>query len=90
MMRRSTGCTPGWSSWRGIMTTASPRSRPPVRGKPSSAADLLPVLFSRELDLQQMSFAVGEVLAHLHYLAARGRLARVMGDDGVERFHTPD
>lgn len=84
------GCTPGWSSWRGIMTTASPRSRPPVRGKPSSAADLLPVLFSRELDLQQMSFAVGEVLAHLHYLAARGRLARVMGDDGVERFHTPD
>lgn len=57
--------------------------------EPSSAADLLPVLFSRELDLQQMSFAVGEVLAHLHHLVGLGRLARTMDDDGVERFGKP-
>ncbi|MDP1535080.1 MAG: MBL fold metallo-hydrolase, partial [Rubrivivax sp.] len=53
---------------------------------PKSAADLLPVLFRRPLDLHQTTFAMGESIAHLHALASRGRLVPVAGDDGVLRF----
>jgi len=53
---------------------------------PASAADIVPVLFMRELDLHQMTFALGESLAHLHALWYEGRLRRVAGDDGVFRF----
>jgi glyoxylase-like metal-dependent hydrolase (beta-lactamase superfamily II) len=54
--------------------------------RPQSAKDLLPVLFRRPLDRHQTAFALGEALAHLHYLEARGEVARVPGDDGVARF----
>ncbi len=57
-------------------------------GKPRSAADMLPVLFRRTLDLHQTTFAMGESVAHLHALAARGRLRGVRGTDGVQRFQT--
>ncbi len=50
-----------------------------------SAHDLFKVLFHRELDAQQMSFALGESLAHLHYLENRNQLARVTSD-GAVRF----
>jgi len=53
--------------------------------KPHSAYDLFAVLFKRELDAQQTSFALGESLAHLHYLEARGELSRT-SHDGIERF----
>jgi glyoxylase-like metal-dependent hydrolase (beta-lactamase superfamily II) len=53
-----------------------------------SAADMLPVLFKRELDLHQMTFAMGEAIAHLHALAEDGRMRRVPGADGVMRFIT--
>ena len=43
---------------------------------PQSAAELLPVLFKRKLDLHQMTFAMGESIAHLHALWFRGKLAR--------------
>jgi glyoxylase-like metal-dependent hydrolase (beta-lactamase superfamily II) len=56
------------------------------RAKPCSAADLLPVLFRRPLDLHQTTFAMGEAVAHLHALAEEGKLAPVIGDDGVRRF----
>ena len=56
--------------------------------RPSSAADLLPVLFRRHLDRHQMGFALGEALAHLHYLRGLGTLAGETGDDGVNRFMT--
>lgn len=52
------------------------------------AADLLPVLFKRKLDLHQTTFAMGESLAHLHALWYRGQLERRRGDDGVWRFST--
>jgi glyoxylase-like metal-dependent hydrolase (beta-lactamase superfamily II) len=52
----------------------------------SSAADLLPVLFRRQLDAHQMGFALGEALAHLHYLERQGILIRERGADGVDRF----
>ena len=54
--------------------------------RPASAADLMPVLFRRRLDRHQMGFALGEALAHLHYLEQQGTLARQRGADGVDRF----
>ena len=56
------------------------------RERPCSAADLLPVLFKRPLDLHQTTFAMGEAIAHLHALASRGQLAGRLDADGVRRF----
>jgi glyoxylase-like metal-dependent hydrolase (beta-lactamase superfamily II) len=53
---------------------------------PTSAADLLPVLFKRTLDLHQTTFAMGEALSHLHLLHQQGRLAERIDADGVRRF----
>ena len=55
---------------------------------PTSARDLVPVLFRRELDLHQMTFALGEALFHLHTLWLEGRLRRSLDADGVFRFRT--
>ena len=55
---------------------------------PRTGAEIIPVLFRRELDLHQLSFAIGEALAHLHYLVGLGRLKRETGADGVYRFLT--
>jgi glyoxylase-like metal-dependent hydrolase (beta-lactamase superfamily II) len=52
---------------------------------PQTAADIVPVLFKRELDLHQTSFALGESLAHLHALWYEGRLVRRLAD-GVYTF----
>jgi len=54
--------------------------------QPHHAADLLPVLFKRKLDLHQTTFAMGESIAHLHALWHAGKLVRSAGDDGVWRF----
>ncbi len=53
---------------------------------PHTAADLLPVLFRRQLDAQQVNFAMGEAIAHLNYLVARGDLCASTDGDGVIRF----
>ncbi len=53
---------------------------------PQTAASLLPVLFRRQLDLHQTTFAMGESIAHLNALWQRGRLKRELGADGVYRF----
>jgi glyoxylase-like metal-dependent hydrolase (beta-lactamase superfamily II) len=53
---------------------------------PKSAAEVLGTLFRRELDAHQTFFAMGEAMAHLHYLHADGRLARELGSDGVVRY----
>jgi len=53
---------------------------------PKSAADIVPTLFRRELDTFQMYFAMGESMAHLHFLHAEGRLERRIGADGVLRY----
>ena len=55
------------------------------RASPRSAAELVPVLFSRELDPHQMSFAFSEVQAHVNYMLRKGELAWVEGSDDVER-----
>ena len=49
-----------------------------------SAVEAMAVLFKRELDAHQTTFALGEALAHLHWLWYRGELERVAGD--VVRF----
>ena len=56
------------------------------RAAPRSAAEMLPVLFGRALDLHQTTFAMGEAVAHLHALWREGRLRRERGADGVWRF----
>lgn len=53
---------------------------------PLSAADVLPFMFKRVLDSHQLTFAMGEALAHLHALYFEGKLARETGADGVIRF----
>ncbi len=53
---------------------------------PMTAADLIPVLFRRQLDIHQLGFAMGESLAHLHYLVGEGRIRRETGADGIYRF----
>ncbi len=53
-----------------------------------SAYDLIDVLFRRKLDNHQMFFAMGEAIAHLHYLYYAGRLSRAAGADGVMRYAT--
>ena len=56
---------------------------------PQSAFDLVPVLFKRPLDLHQMTFAMGESLAHLHALWFQGKLERIVDSgDAVIRFAT--
>jgi glyoxylase-like metal-dependent hydrolase (beta-lactamase superfamily II) len=54
--------------------------------RPHSAADLLPVMFRRQLDRHQTAFALGEALAHLHYVANQGEIECMTGPDGVARF----
>ena len=59
-----------------------------VDGAPSpvSAADVVPVLFRRALDLQQRYFAMGEAIAHLNRLWRGGRIDRRIAADGTVRF----
>lgn len=54
--------------------------------RPMSAADIVPLMFKRALDVHQLTFAMGEALAHLHLLWLAGELERVEGEDGVVRF----
>jgi glyoxylase-like metal-dependent hydrolase (beta-lactamase superfamily II) len=47
-------------------------------GKAHSAADLISVLFGRELsDPHQTMFAMGEAIAHLNYLEHAGKMQRI-------------
>jgi len=54
--------------------------------RPCHAAEMLPVLFKRKLDLHQTTFAMGEAIAHLHLLWHAGRLDRTRDGDGIWRF----
>ncbi|MFA7392297.1 MAG: MBL fold metallo-hydrolase [Pigmentiphaga sp.] len=53
---------------------------------PQSALDIVPVMFKRPLDLHQLTFALGEALAHLQCLERQGSLQRHRDADGVIRF----
>ena len=51
-----------------------------------SAGDLLTTLFKRPLDAHQTFFAMGEAIAHLHYLYYAGEARRATGADGIMRY----
>jgi glyoxylase-like metal-dependent hydrolase (beta-lactamase superfamily II) len=53
---------------------------------PVSAFDIVPVLFRRQLDIQQQFFAMGEAVAHLNHAWHQRRLQRTIGSDDVIRF----
>jgi glyoxylase-like metal-dependent hydrolase (beta-lactamase superfamily II) len=57
-----------------------------LQNKQCSAGELLSVLFRRPLDAHQTFFAMGEAIAHLHYLYYAGRLKRANGPDGIMRY----
>ena len=59
-----------------------------ARLEPRTAAELLPVLFKRQMDSHQTGFAFGEALAHINYMRARGELVQTRGQDGVLRVRT--
>jgi glyoxylase-like metal-dependent hydrolase (beta-lactamase superfamily II) len=46
---------------------------------PQSAADIVPIMFKRQLDSHQLTFAMGEALAHLNKLYADGLLRKIDG-----------
>ena len=56
------------------------------RERPRSAADIMPIMFRRQFDTHQSTFAMGESLAHLHSLWYAGLVRRELGADGVIRF----
>lgn len=56
------------------------------RKEPHSAGELIPTIFHRKLDAHQTGFAFGETLAHVNYLARRGRLHLIEGRDDIRRF----
>lgn len=54
--------------------------------EPRTGVDVLERLFDRDLDRHQLFFAIGESLAHLHFLEGRGRIERSRRPDGVDLF----
>jgi glyoxylase-like metal-dependent hydrolase (beta-lactamase superfamily II) len=54
--------------------------------EPRNTYEIVPVLFHRTLDTQQLGFAIGEALAHLNHLMAEGRLRRTTGAEGIDRY----
>jgi glyoxylase-like metal-dependent hydrolase (beta-lactamase superfamily II) len=54
--------------------------------QPITAFEALPLLFKRKLDDHQLMFAMGEAIAHLHYLERDGRVRRIEDSSGVRRF----
>lgn len=56
--------------------------------EPLCAAQTLRILFNRQFSGHEMFFALGEAVAHLHYLVAQGTLQRVSDDEGRLLFQT--
>ena len=57
-----------------------------ICARPLTAFEALPLLFKRRLDDHQLMFAMGEAIAHLHYLHAEGRVRRIEDASGTRRF----
>lgn len=54
--------------------------------EPQSAAEILPVMFRRELSGMHLFLALGEALAHLEYLVQEGRVERRTDATGLIRY----
>jgi glyoxylase-like metal-dependent hydrolase (beta-lactamase superfamily II) len=58
------------------------------RETPQTSKELVPVVFHKHvLDVHQMGFAAGELIAHVNYMLVEGRLTSEEAD-GVLRFQT--
>jgi glyoxylase-like metal-dependent hydrolase (beta-lactamase superfamily II) len=55
------------------------------RTAPRSAAELIPFVFSLNLDPHQTGFAFSEILAHVNYMLRRSELRPAVSDDGTGR-----
>jgi glyoxylase-like metal-dependent hydrolase (beta-lactamase superfamily II) len=55
---------------------------------PITVVELLPIMFKRKLDFQQMQFAIGEALAHTNHLVTRGDLWRIVEPGQPIRYRT--
>jgi glyoxylase-like metal-dependent hydrolase (beta-lactamase superfamily II) len=58
------------------------------REAPLSVAEIVPCLFTRELDAHQTGFAFGEVLAHVNHMLGRDELRLETDAGGVDRYRT--
>ncbi len=58
--------------------------------EPTCAAEVVPKMFKRPLDLHQLTFAMGEALAHLQALYYEGKLSRAADDLDVLRYQKID
>lgn len=56
------------------------------RERPHSVAELVPVLFTRILDPQQLSFAFSEAHAHVNRLLRSNGMTQSLHGDGIVRF----
>lgn len=56
---------------------------------PRSAAELVPILFDRDLDAHQLQFALGETVAHLNRLLVGGALVANAEPDGCLLYRAP-
>jgi hypothetical protein len=56
--------------------------------EPLTVVELLPIMFRRKLDFQQMQFAIGEALAHINHLVTRGDLWRIVEPGQPIRYRT--
>lgn len=54
--------------------------------RPMTCLELIPALFGRELQPQDLGFGLGEGVAHLNYLANRGLMRSELDAAGVRRF----
>jgi len=54
--------------------------------KDLSALEAMSILFTRQLDAHQTTFAIGEALAHLHYLWFGREIERYQDDQHIYRF----
>lgn len=52
-----------------------------------SATELIPILFKRQLDMHQLSFAIGEAIAHLHALYFQQKVERRINEQGIYQFY---
>jgi hypothetical protein len=58
------------------------------RETPKTSKELVPVVFHKHvLDVHQMGFAAGELIAHVNYMLVEGRLTAEEAD-GALRFRT--
>ncbi len=56
------------------------------KAAPVQASELLQLLFNRELDDHQLSFAMGEAIAHVHLLWHSGFIQRQISPEGAISF----